>query len=166
MEYSENLWPKHDYYQQVEKLRAMLGQPLYIVEINTTDINAGVHFPGTPLRLLAVVDFPQPDPYKQLCPHMLILEDGRGINLGRIARISTHSAYSPAPENILFSNHEFVQNVLLAPRSLSRESVAATTRAALARMFGDTPGKFLQAHAEPRTKHDKLDALPQADKKP
>lgn len=166
MEHSENLWPNHDYYRQVEKLRSMIGQPLYIVEINSTDINAGVHFPGKPLRLLAVVDFPEPDPYRQLCPHLLVLDDGRGINLGRIARISRNSAYTPEPENVLFTNQEFVQNVLFAPRTLSRESAAEATRAVLARMFGDTPGKFLEAHAEPRKKRDKLSALPKSDQKP
>ncbi len=166
MENPENLWPNNDYYQQVEQLRAMIGKSLYIVEINATEINAGVHFPSHPLRLLAIVDFPEPDPYTQLCPHMLILEDGRGINLGRIARISSDSAYTPEPDNVLFSNREFVQNVLFAPRTLSRESAAEVTRTALARMFGDTPGKFLEAHAEPRAKRDKLDALPKSDQKP
>ncbi|MBJ6611753.1 MAG: hypothetical protein JG718_15445 [Candidatus Thiothrix moscowensis] len=159
MEQTEHLWPDHDYYRQVEKLRTMLGQPLYIVEINSTDINAGVHFPHAPLRLLAVVDFPEPDPYRQLCPHLLVLDDGRGLNLGRIARISCNSAYAPSSDDLLFINREFVQNVLFAPRSLSRESVAATTRAVLARMFGDTPGKFLEAHAEPRSGRDKLASL-------
>lgn len=165
MEHPEDLWPNREYHQQVEKLRAMIGQPLYIVEINSTEINAGVHFPSHPLRLLAVIDFPEPDPYKQLCPHLLVLEDGRGLNLGRIARISSDRAYTPEPEKVLFTNREFVQNVLFAPRTLSRESAAAATRAVLSRMFGDTPGKFLEAHAEPRSKRDKLDALPQSNQK-
>lgn len=166
MEHPENIWPNSDYYRQVEQLRSMIGKPLYIVEINTTEINAGVHFPGHPLRLLAIVDFPEPDPHTQLCPHLLVLEDGRGINLGRIARIASDSAYTSEPGKVLFTNHEFVQNVLFAPRTLSRESAAEVTRAALSRIFGDTPGKFLEAHAEPRAKRDKLDALPKSDRKP
>jgi hypothetical protein len=150
MNNAENLWPPSEYWQQVESLRAMIGQPLYVVEINATDINAGVKLTDKPLTLLAVVEYPQPDPYRQLCPHLLVLDDGRGVNLGRIARISRHSAFSPAAEDVLFLNREFVQNVLLAPRSLSRESVAETSRLLLAQLFGGTPGKYLETHAEPR----------------
>ena len=134
---TDNLWPTQDYYQQVEQLRAAIGQPLYLVEINSTEINAGVKFPHKPLTLLGIVDFPRPDPYLQLCPHLLILEDGRGVNLGRIARITLHSAYSPKPQDTLFTNQEFVQNILLAPRTLSRASVAATSRLLLQQMFGE-----------------------------
>lgn len=141
----EDLWPSVAYHQQVEQLRSMVGQPLYVVEINLTDINAGVHFSGKPLVLLAVVDFPKPDPYRQLCPHLLVLDDGRGVNLGRVARISRNSAFSPAADDIVFMNQEFVEGVLLAPRSLSRESVAATTRAVLGRMLGKKPEEALLA---------------------
>lgn len=146
----ENLWPSSEYYAQVDGLRAVIGQPLYVVEINSTEINAGVKFTDKPLTLLAVVDYPLPDPYRQLCPHLLVLDDGRGVNLGRIARISRHSAFSPAAEDVLFTNQEFVQNVLLAPRRLSRESVAETSRLLLTQLFGDTPGKYLETYAEPR----------------
>lgn len=146
MENTDNLWPTHNYYQQVEQLRTAIGKPLYLVEINTTDINAGVKFPNKPLTLLGITDFPRPDPYQQLCPHLLILEDGRGVNLGRIARITLNTAYSPVPGDVLFTNQEFMENVLLAPRSLSHASVAATSRALLAQLFGDVPGKLLAQH--------------------
>ena len=140
---TQDLWPTPEYQQQVEHLRAAIGQPLYLVEIDTTEINAGVKFPHKPLTLLGIVDFPQPDPYRQLSPHLLILDDGRGVNLGRIARISFNSAYSPPPQDVLFINKEFVTDLLLAPRSLSHASVAATSRALLAQLFGDVPGQLL-----------------------
>lgn len=133
---SNALWPPASYYQQVAALRAMVGQAVYVVEITTTDMNAGVHFPGQAVELLAVVDFPKPDPYRQLCPHLLILGDGRGVNLGRVARVTCQRAFAPEAADVVFSNHEFVEGVLLAPRTLSREFVAATTRAALGRMLG------------------------------
>lgn len=153
MAHEESLWPTPDYYQQVAQLRAAVGQPLYVVEIHSTDINAGVAFSGNALTLLGIVDYPQPDPYRQLCPHLLILDDGRGVNLGRVARdsfvltgpISRNTAYMPPPEDVLFNNHEFVQNVLFAPRTLSRELVAATSHALLAQLFGDTPGLYLES---------------------
>ncbi|WP_028489624.1 hypothetical protein [Thiothrix lacustris] len=139
MNNEEVLWPSSTYHQQVEQLRCLIGQPVYVVEINSTEINAGVHFSGKPLVLLAIVDFPRPDPYRQLCPHLLVLDDGRGLNLGRVARISRSSAYAPAQEDIAFINQEFVEKVLLAPRRFSRERVADTTRLALGEMLGRSP---------------------------
>ena len=147
----QDLWPSADYYQQVEYLRSLVGQAIYVVEINETEINAGVKFPAKPLTLLAIVDYPQPDPYRQLCPHLVILDDGRGVNLGRIARITQHSAFTPQPDDILYVNQEFVQEVLFAPRTLSRESVRATSSALLAQIFGETPGKLLEQYADPPT---------------
>lgn len=139
MIHDEELWPSAAYHQQVAQLRGMIGQPLYVVEIDSTEINAGVHFSGKPLVLLAIVDFPKPDPYRQLCPHLLVLEDGRGVNLGRVARISRHSAFAPANDDIVFVNQEFVEKVLFAPRSLSRALVAETTRLMLGEMLGKNP---------------------------
>lgn len=149
MEETQNLWPSPAYFQQVEQLRLWIGQPLYIVEINTTDSNAGVKFTDKPLTLLAIVDYPQPDPYRQLCPHLVVVDDGRGINLGRIARITKHTAFAPAPNDVLFINDEFMQEVLLAPRTLSRESVAATSAALLEQLFGPVAGHYLETHAQP-----------------
>ncbi|UJS24722.1 hypothetical protein [Thiothrix winogradskyi] len=140
----EALWPSTAYHQQVEQLRGLIGQPLYVVEIHSTEINAGVHFPGKPLVLLAIVDFPRPDPYRQLCPHLLILDDGRGVNLGRVARISRGSAYAPTADDIVFSNQEFVENVLFAPRKFSRALVAATSRLALGEMLGKTEERLIE----------------------
>ncbi len=147
----QDLWPSADYYQQVEYLRSLIGQAIYVVEINETEINAGVKFPAKPLTLLAIVDYPQPDPYRQLCPHLVVLDDGRGVNLGRIARITQHSAFTPNANDILYVNQSFVQEVLFAPRTLSRESVRATSSALLAQMFGETPGKLLEQYADPPT---------------
>ena len=149
MTQSHDLWPPAAYYQQVESLHDRIGQPIYIVEINETEINAGVKFPAKPLTLLAIVDYPQPDPYRQLCPHLVVLDDGRGVNLGRIARINLHSAFSANPDDMLYVNQTFVQEILYAPRTLSRESVRATSTALLAQIFGDTPGKFLELYADP-----------------
>lgn len=149
MEETQNLWPSPAYFQQVEQLRLWIGQPLYIVEINTTDSNAGVKFTDKPLTLLAVVDYPQPDPYRQLCPHLIVVDDGRGINLGRIARITYRQAFAPTPNDILFINQEFMQEVLMAPRTLSRASVAATSHALLEQLFGPVPGQYLESHAQP-----------------
>ena len=149
MTQSHDLWPPAAYHRQIELLRNLIGQPIYIVEINETEVNAGVKFPAKPLTLLAIVDYPKPDPYRQLCPHLVVLDDGRGVNLGRVARITSRSAFSASPDDILYVNQAFVQEILYAPRTLSRESVRATLTALLAQIFGDTPGKFLELYADP-----------------
>jgi hypothetical protein len=141
--FDNELWPPREYYVAIQRLKAAVGQPLYIVEINAGNINAGVKFSDQPLILLAVIDYPEPDPYRQLCPHMLILNDGRGVNLGRIARISINTAFQPQGENLLFSHQEFVQQFLFAPRSLSHQSIKQTSTLLLQQMLGDTPGQLL-----------------------
>ena len=143
MQNTTELWPNTDYYQQVERLRGLIGQPLYIVEINSTEINAGVRFSDKALTLLAVVDYPQPDPYRQLCPHLLVLDDGRGVNLGRIARVSINSAFAVQPEDLVFVNQEFVDNLLMAPRTLSKAFIRQTSQLLLAQLFAGVPDKLL-----------------------
>ena len=140
---NDGLWPPRDYSVAVQRLKAVVGQAIYLVEINAGEINAGVKFSDQPLVLLAVIDYPEPDPYRQLCPHMLILNDGRGVNLGRIARISINTPFQPQGEDLLFSQQEFVQQFLFAPRSLSHASLKQTSTMLLQQMFGDTPGRLL-----------------------
>ncbi len=140
----DGLWPSPEYFQFLERLKNSIGSPVYLVEINLTAINLGMKWSSTPLTLLAIVDFPKPDPYKQLYPHMLVFDDGRGINLGHIARISLR-AFNSEPQHLLYTNRSFTQEVLLAPRTLSRESLRATSTALLAEIFGDVPGRLLAA---------------------
>lgn len=139
----DGLWPPRDYFVAVQRLRAVIGQVIYLVEINAGEINAGVKFSAQPLVLLGVIDYPEPDPYRQLCPHMLILNDGRGVNLGRIARISINTPFQPQGEDLLFTQQDFMQQFLFAPRSLSRESIQQTSTMLLQQMFGDTAGRLL-----------------------
>ena len=139
------LWPSAAYDQQLSQLRQAIGEPIFLAELRDTAINAGVKFSDQPLTLLSIVDYPQPDPYRQLCPHMLVLDDGRGVNLGRVVRVSRKQAFGPTAEDILFCNTEFIDGVLLAPRTLSRESIAATSHELLSRMLGDEPGRLLKS---------------------
>ncbi len=150
---AEQLWPPATYYQQIDQLRHAIGAPIFLTELRDTAINGSINYSGQPLILLSVIDYPQPNPYRQLCPHMLILDDGRGINMGRIVRISRNRAFGPAADDILFQNAELTANILQAPRTLSRQSIAATSRQLLSRMFGDEPGRLLQAAVDERAEH-------------
>ncbi|MFP4063424.1 MAG: hypothetical protein ACLFS2_11600, partial [Halochromatium sp.] len=79
------LWPPADYQAQVERLRAAIGERIYLAELRETDVQLGVQLTDRAYELLDVIDFPRPDPARGLTPHLILLDDGRGLNLGRIA---------------------------------------------------------------------------------
>jgi len=118
--------------------------------MNLSEINMGVKFGGQPFVLLALVNYPQPDPYRQLAPHMLILDDGRGVNLGRIARISQNTAFQPTEQDTLFKNNTIVEQLLFAPRRLSRATIQQTSRQILGQIVGDSTKKYLSEAASPQ----------------
>jgi len=131
-----SLWPSAEYDEQIVHLRHNIGQPIYIVELKVTDINLAITILGRAVILLDVITFPAPDPERRFYPHMLLLSDGRGLNLGRVARITTGRAFDPEPENILFQEHLLLKNLLFHERRLSDESVARVSKSQLARVLG------------------------------
>ena len=131
-----SLWPSDEYDEQVRQLRSHTGKSIYIVEIKITDINLAVTMQGRAVILLDVIPFPAPDPEQRLYPHMLVLNDGRGLNLGRVARITTGRAFDPSPEDILFQEHQLLKSLLFHERRLSDESVAQVSKLQLARVLG------------------------------
>lgn len=126
------LWPGENYHRQVEKLRQQIGSQVYLCELRVTDINAAVHHTDRPYRLLAVIDFPQPDPDTNLYPHNILLDDGRGINLGRIASISIEQAFNPASHNILYQDRQLINRLLPGKQRVSPKSIQQTSRRLLA----------------------------------
>src|SRR5690606_8893161 len=116
------------YSQQVELLRQSIGKAIYLVELKPEDIHMGIRFSDTPFELVAVVDFPRPDPARGLAPHLILLDDGRGINLGRIARITIDTPYSPPAENILYQEPFLMNRLLLRERRLSEQSIAERSK--------------------------------------
>jgi hypothetical protein len=100
----EGLWPSPAYSRQIERLRAAIGETIFLAELNDSAVQLGVRLTDTPFVLLALIDFPRPDPSRGLAPHLVLLDDGRGVNLGRIARISRHRAFSPQPADILYQD--------------------------------------------------------------
>ena len=131
-----SLWPSDEYDEQVQHLRRNTGKSIYIVEIKITDINLAVTMQGRAVVLLDVIAFPAPDPELRLYPHMLLLNDGRGLNLGRVARITTGHAFDPEPEDILFQEQHLLKTLLFHERRLSDESVARVSKSQLARILG------------------------------
>ena len=132
---AEDLWPSADYHRQVEALRTAIGETIYLVEVVESPIQLSVHLSGTPYVLLGLIDFPRPDPARGLTPHLILLDDGRGLNLGRIARISRRP-FNPAPQDLLYLDQATSRHLLFSERRLSREFLARHTRMALAQCLG------------------------------
>ncbi len=130
------LWPSPEYTRQVERLRAAVGETIYLVEIADTEVQLGIRITGKPYVLLGLVDFPRPDPLKGLAPHLILLDDGRGVNLGRIARITREHPFDPAPADLLFQDREASQALLWRDRQLSDAFIAQRAKALLGEVLG------------------------------
>lgn len=135
MNMADELWPSADYHHQVETLRSAIGETIYLVELVESEIQLGVHLSGTPYVLLGLIDFPRPDPTRGLTPHLILLDDGRGLNLGRIARISRRP-FAPAPDDLIYLDRTASQRLLFSERRLSRDFLAHRTRLALGHCLG------------------------------
>ncbi|WP_428606333.1 hypothetical protein [Sedimenticola sp.] len=139
----DRIWPSAGYNRQIERLKQAIGRQIYLVELKQEAINLGIRYSDTPFELVAVIDFPRPDPARGLAPHLILLDDGRGINLGRIARITLDTPYSPPTENILYQESFLVERLLLRERRLSEASIAERSKLLLGRFLGKRPNKQL-----------------------
>jgi len=138
------VWPSADYQRQVERLRAAVGRTVYLVELAASPITLGVRQTGQAHVLLDVIEFARPDPARGLAPHMIVLDDGRGINLGQLVRISLDRAYGPSTEQTLYLDRELQQQLLLRERRLSREFIARHARLLLGQVLGQTTPPALE----------------------
>lgn len=129
------LWPSPEYDGWVARLCGAIGRPIYLLELRLSDTHLAYRLTDKPVELLDVLAFPRPDPARRLFPHLLLLGDGRGVNLGRIARVSFEAAFAPAESQLLYQER-FLVNALTAERQLSRERVAEISRAELGRLLG------------------------------
>ena len=129
------LWPSADYHTWVARLRAAVGERIYLAELRDTDTQLGAQVTDRPYELLGVIDFPRPDPARGLAPHLVLLDDGRGVNLGRIARISRRP-FQPAAEEVLYLDRAAHQTLLFADRRLSKAFIAERAQAALGQVLG------------------------------
>lgn len=144
---SGQLWPSPDYSAQLERLRAAVGREVYLVELVPTATELAVSMPGRPVVLLDVLPFPRPDPARGLAPHLLLLDDGRGVNLGRIARVSVDRPFSPAQDEVLYRDRDALDGLLFAERRLSKRYIAELSRALLGRLLGKAPAAARLASA-------------------
>lgn len=132
---SDTLWPSADYNAQVQRLRAAVGETVYLAELHDTETQLGAQVTDRAYALLGVIDFPRPDPARGLAPHLILLDDGRGVNLGRIARISRRP-FQPAAEDVLYLDRAAHRTLLFADRRLSNAFIARRAHAALGQVLG------------------------------
>lgn len=132
------IWPSAEYFDQLVRLRDAIGEPIHILELEASDTHLSVRHLGKPYVLLDLLAFPRPDPARGLAPHFLLLDDGRGVNLGRIARISLERPFNPAPSQILYQDQNAVDGLLLRDRQLSKRLIAARSRQIVGQILGKT----------------------------
>ncbi len=141
------LWPSQLYARQIERLRAAIGQPIYLMEMVLTEVTLGIRQTGKPYALLDVLDFPRPDPARGLAPHLILLSDGRGVNLGQIARITVERPFSPSPSEILYQDTDALEGLVFRERRLSPEFIAERSRFLLGQVLRkETPPASLEWH--------------------
>lgn len=138
------LWPSADYDRQLAGVREAIGRTVYMVRLEFSDINLAVTVENKPVTLLDVVNFPAPDPARRLYPHMLILSDGRGINLGHVARLSHEQAFNPKPAQIVYQQDALLQGWLFRERRLSPHTIRHTSQVQLARILGRVEPRQLE----------------------
>jgi hypothetical protein len=134
---SKELWPSQYYLRQINVLKNAIGQNIFLVEFKKGITHLGVRYSGKALELLDVISFPRPDPTNRIAPHIIILSDGRGVNLGRVARITVNKPFSPSTADILYQDSFLMDEFLMRERRLSKESIAACSKA----LLGDILGK-------------------------
>ena len=138
------VWPSADYQRQVERLRAAVGNTVYLIELAASPISLGIRQTGQAHVLLDVIDFARPDPARGLAPHMIVLDDGRGINLGQLVRVSLERAYGPSPTQTLYLDRELQQQLLLRERRLSKAFIRQHAHRLLGQVLGQTSPASVQ----------------------
>ncbi len=142
-----SLWPDANYIAQLERLHGAIGRTVYLVEVSFTPVQLGVSINGTAYVLLDILPFPRPDPSCGLAPHFLLLDDGRGVNLGRIARVS-YTPFAPVAADILYQDTVLADTLLFGPRRLSRALIAERSRQVLAQLLSKPMPPLLESPHE------------------
>lgn len=138
------VWPSQEYARQIERLRWAIGKQVYLLELSFNGVDIAAILKGEPYILLDVLDFPRSDPSRNLYPHIAVFDDGRGINLGRIARITINRAFDPAPRDMLYQQTRITRALLFRKQRLSVKHIARISHIQLARLLGKTARRALE----------------------
>jgi len=73
----------------------------------------------------------------------LVLDDGRGINLGRIARVTANRAFAPDKTDVLYGNRALQHQFLYRAQRLTPRHIARIARQQLRVLLGKPMDKRL-----------------------
>lgn len=130
------LWPTEKYYQQLEQLHKIVNQAVYIIPLHQSETSLTFSMSSKPVNLIAIVDYPLPDPENHIYPHMLIFDDGTGLNLGRILQVSINRAFNPDKEDIIYCDNKMQQTLMYGERRLNEESIRLASKYGLGEVLG------------------------------
>ncbi len=135
IQFKGKLWPPDSYYKQLKNLYKMLNKPVYIIPLQQNQNSLTFSISGQAIILIAIVDYPSPDPENHFFPHMLVFNDGTGINLGRILRVTINHPFNPDKEDIIYEDKKVQNSLMFRARQLNEESIHLTSRIALSELL-------------------------------
>ncbi len=129
--FTGKLWPPNSYFEQLNKLYKILDKPIYIIPLHQNHNSLNFSITGKSIVLVAIINYPNPDPVNHIYPHMLVFNDGTGINLGRILRVSINHPFNPDKEDIIYEDKKMQNSLMFRERQLNEESIHLASRAGL-----------------------------------
>ena len=131
IQFKGKLWPPDSYYKQLKNLYKMVDKPVYIIPLQQNQNSLTFSITGKAIVLVAIIDYPLPDPESHIYPHMLIFDDGTGINLGRILQICINHPFNPGKEDIIYEDKKLQKALMFRERQLNEEFIHLASRTGL-----------------------------------
>ena len=135
IKFKGKLWPPNSYFEQLKNLYKMLDKPVYIIPLHQNQNSLTFSITGKAIILVAIVDYPAPDPENHFFPHMLVFNDGTGINLGRILQVSINRPFNPGKEDIIYEDKKMQNSLMYQERQLNEDSIHLASRVALSELL-------------------------------
>lgn len=136
IQFKGKLWPPDSYYKQLKNLYKVLNKAVYIIPLQQNQNSLTFSITGKSIILVAIIDYPIPEPENHIFPHMLVFNDGTGINLGRILQVSTNHAFNPGKEDIIYEDIKMQNTLMFRERQLNEESIHLASRTSLGELLG------------------------------
>lgn len=138
IKFKGELWPPNSYFEQLKNLYKMLDKPVYIIPLHQNKNSLTFSITGKAIVLVAIIDYPNPDPENHMYPHMLVFNDGTGINLGRLLQVSINRPFNPGKEDIIYKDKKLQKSLMFRKRQLNEESIRLTSKIALGELLNIT----------------------------
>lgn len=135
IKFKGKLWPPNSYFEQLKNLYTMLDKPVYIIPLHQNQNALTFSITGKAIVLVAIIDYPLPDPENHIYPHMLVFNDGTGINLGRILQVSINRPFNPGKEDIIYKDKKMQNSLMYKERQLNEEFIHLASRVGLSELL-------------------------------